>query len=376
MDRRKENMMALLNPLNPELYRRLVAVFGRVKLANDGQQAIIRYAPDHTYRQGRDKAIVISWGETYSVDCPFCLDTRQRLYFSHTWGQKDVRTGDDMLFVVHCHNEPCLSTRARQKELHAIVYPFGRWADKVDVTVRPVKPPVVVAPAKIVLPQTKSLKDLHQLDPALRYLKKRGFDPAHLAAGDRMLYCYEDLTSNPPIRAPRLVIPIYMPSAVQPLSNSFAPAARLVGWQARLVGNPPNSSAPKYLTATGTQKSSLLFGLINAIKTTGPVVLVEGILDALKVGDNGLALLGCTISQSQCALIVRYFPGRPVVVMLDADAAAKAVEVQKCILAARRAAHDHGLVIIATPPMGKHDPGECTTAELAAAVAAALKQPA
>ncbi len=32
-------------------------------------------------------------GEEYSTSCPFCGDTRGRLYVNHLWGTKDKFTG-------------------------------------------------------------------------------------------------------------------------------------------------------------------------------------------------------------------------------------------------------------------------------------------
>ena len=118
-------------PLNSVLYERLSEEFRRVDVTNEGMPARVTYWPDHVYRQGRLKAQVSDWGETYHVNCPFCIDTRRRLYLSHLWGVRDQRTRDDMLHLAFCQNDGCLSTRERQKELHAMVFPAGRYAGLV-----------------------------------------------------------------------------------------------------------------------------------------------------------------------------------------------------------------------------------------------------
>src|SRR5579862_7193886 len=121
----------LMTPLNPRLHARLVERFGRVGISNDGQALQVTHMPDYVHRKGRLKAHVSSWGETYKVNCPFCSDTRGRLYISHRWGVRDPRTGDDLLHLAFCHNEECLRTREAQKQLHKHVFPDGRYAFEV-----------------------------------------------------------------------------------------------------------------------------------------------------------------------------------------------------------------------------------------------------
>ena len=66
---------------------------------------------------------MVQYGETYKVSCPFCSDTRQRLWINHHWGVRDEKTNDDLLHLAHCFNDDCINTREVQKELHAMVFP-------------------------------------------------------------------------------------------------------------------------------------------------------------------------------------------------------------------------------------------------------------
>ena len=111
----------MTGPLNPLLYHCLQTTFKHVGIVNDGMRAQVSHRPDWTYREGRLRAEVSDWGEVYKVNCPFCNDIRQRLCISHLWARTDEQTRDDMLHLVKCHNDDCVSNRERQKELHALV---------------------------------------------------------------------------------------------------------------------------------------------------------------------------------------------------------------------------------------------------------------
>ena len=97
-----------MDPLNPRLFRALQATFrGGVEIANQGQRRSVVYLPDWRHG-GKLTAHPSDSGEEYRVNCVFCNDTRKRLYFSYQWGERDPRTGQDNLHLVHCFNEDCL----------------------------------------------------------------------------------------------------------------------------------------------------------------------------------------------------------------------------------------------------------------------------
>lgn len=78
----------------------------------------------------------------------------------------------------------------------------------------------------------------------------------------------------------------------------------------------------KVLYPKGTKTSRVLFNYDRA-KSFERVVLVEGALDALRVGPRGMAIFGTSISDAQVALLAAS-EARDVVVMLDGDEAGEA----------------------------------------------------
>ncbi len=74
-----------MSPLNPDLFEALAASFGTVLIANEGERARVDYRPSWGSPKGqvRLKAVRTVSGEYYRVDCPFCTDTRKRLWINH-----------------------------------------------------------------------------------------------------------------------------------------------------------------------------------------------------------------------------------------------------------------------------------------------------
>ena len=92
------------------------------------------------------------------------------------------------------------------------------------------------------------------------------------------------------------------------------------------AGRSIDGSAPKYKFPAGFKKSQVLYNLGRALEddSAGAVVLVEGFFDCIRVVQAGhvcVALMGCSLSGEQEALLVRYF--RQVVIILDGDEAGR-----------------------------------------------------
>jgi DNA primase len=164
----------------------------------------------------------------------------------------------------------------------------------------------------------------------------------------------------------------------------FAPSPtepqRLVlgGWQARIVPGlePPTGEDAKYLSATGMQKSELLYGLHLAIAAQGPVYVVKGPSDCWRIGPGAVAIFGKTLATTQKLLLVHHFVGRPIVMMLDPDARQSAEQIQRELALARGHAEGDNRVVIADVPSHREDPADCTRDEIIAAANAALMRPA
>ena len=173
-----------------------------------------------------------------------------------------------------------------------------------------------------------------------------------------MQFCELSVTAKPS-PTQRLVIPIY--------TLESQTVTRLAGWQARYIGDCP-AEVPKYLSCKGMKKSQLFYGLPEAMRTTGPVVIVEGPTDVWRLGPGAVALFGKDMSLPQQELLDRFLPGRPVVVFLDRDAQDKAVELQTTLLNRGRVA------VLAELPDGRDDVGDCTSEEAWQQVGVALER--
>ena len=71
---------------NKFLYNKLQALFGSVLIARADAE-----------------------DEDYRVNCPFCSDTRHRLYISCQWGVYDPFAGHSNIHLIRCYNENCVN---------------------------------------------------------------------------------------------------------------------------------------------------------------------------------------------------------------------------------------------------------------------------
>jgi hypothetical protein len=98
-----ESAMALC----PTLYNALRSrVPGGIILANQGESMVQQSTLDR--QRGQYHTYVVHSGEYYRVNCPFCNDTRHRLWVNHMFGQPDAN-GQPMRFLVVCYNDNCLA---------------------------------------------------------------------------------------------------------------------------------------------------------------------------------------------------------------------------------------------------------------------------
>lgn len=359
------------NPLNPELYNALQRRFSKVEISNAGIPRTVSYLPDW-HHGGRKKAVEIQSGEYYQINCPYCKESRQRLYLNHQWGEIDLQTGRRNLHLAYCfNNHDCLTSEANQQHLYHWLYPIGR--SRVESR-KGQQPPIAAAlpvPREFTLPE--NLIPIHELStdhPAAQYWLNRGFNLEELGHWWRVSYCEVCLTTKPEIYQ-RVVIPIYE-RQVSILDNQAA--ERLAGWQARIVQE-SMTGMPKYLFCQGIQKSRLLYNLPLALQIPGPVFVCEGVADVWKVGPAAVALFGKTLSTTQKSLLMQNFPGRPIVVVLDRDAQNEAMNILGALRSARSAASGDNRVVLAELPPGRKDPGDCTREEIFEAAQKALKQP-
>jgi hypothetical protein len=335
-----------MHPLNPSLYAVLNQRFYHVTIADEGSAMIKSYCLRY---DGSQMLRPHSAGEYYRINCPFCNDTRQRLWINHLWGVYDPETKTYNRWLAICYNEGCLSDPENLEQLIHWTDHYYRRARARQVVVTEGSAPPPGKPVALP-PDFVCLHDLPQDHPAVQYVMERKFNPEELSKTWGIGFSLQACSWSP---LGRLLIPIFRGSKV---------ALEYFGWQARALV--PNDD-PKYYTAHGLKKSQVLYGL-HRVTEKGPAIIVEGPTDAWRVGRNAIALLGKTASSEQLKLIREHLVGRPLVVMLDSDAESEARHLVEQLASQRRRSllrTDSARVVLAELPPGL-DPGDCTRAEL------------
>jgi hypothetical protein len=342
----------MTSPLRPELYHRLEYRLGPVIVANEGEE-LVGWAGTDPYSD-RPRLEVSLPGEYYRVCCPFCDDTRHRLWINHRWALYVPEFKSDNLWLAHCFNEDCLARPGRARQLRNVLFDDfvrGRAPDPVRRGRRP-----AVMPLRGVKPPGPYIYCLHHLEaghPANVYLRGRGYDTGWLGRNLRVGFCPH---AYPEFRTAegRIIISVFQGGAY-------------AGWQARYVGDPPGRAVPKYYTMAGMKISQLLYNLDSARQSPFGVVC-EGPLDVWSFGPEAVALFGNKLSAAQAGLIGSAWGQGTVIILLDGDARGPA-----------QAAHDAlaGLVrqtVVVELPADR-DPGDFPRQELRQLVfAAALRQ--
>jgi hypothetical protein len=299
----------LVRPLRPELYRQLHQRYGGVTIANPGEPMVCRAS----LRDGRSAIEVEDPGEYYRISCPFCGDTRRRLWINHMWGVRQGEGGSLNLFLAHCYNDNCLAKPGRAWSFYQEV--ISRFVDdRVDRVLPADKEMVEVTP---VWPgRMLRVNALDRTHVARRYLESRRFDVNELAEDYNVAYCVEAHDEYVMARG-RIVIPVFQ-------------EGRLRTWQARYVGDPPKG-VPKYYNMRRARKRELLYNLDRA-RLFPRVVVVEGPTDVWRFGFDSVSLLGKKASTHQQTLLAHSW--KEVVIVLDADARVDAERLRDQLLPA------------------------------------------
>jgi hypothetical protein len=376
-----------MTPLNPKLCDALHRVFGNVGISNPGETRQVHHAPDW-HGKLRIRTRTIRSGEQYRVNCPFCNDTRGRLYVSYQYGERDPQTGYPDYGLWCCFNEGCHKSRANRDWLKTRLLPHLLQPRKHPLAIPAVKAssprPTIkraqregIAPlgVNIALPQFMTPVDqLPAQHPAAAYLDSRNFDRKELSERWQVTYCDFSITTTPRF-SDRIVVPIYRDLEIlwQPTTSPALPRTFLVGWIARSLGE-PQDGYPKYLMCKGMRKSEVLYGETHLAATSGPIVVCEGPTDVWRLQTNAVALIGKTISSAQAGLLAdQRFGHRPVVVLLDNDAKEDAARVQDAIVQARKAQAAYGPVVIAHLPESSDDPASCSREQVMESVQKAIE---
>lgn len=295
--------------LNELLYRNLLSKFGSVKIAKAGQPLL--WVPDEL---GRGRIRVIDYGETYRVNCPFCAkrgdaDTRHRLWISHAYGS-EVKSQRRWNLATCFHNN-CLQEPWARDELRNMIS-TARYMSADPNGLNCVSD--VTSFALMTYHELPGscirISELDIKHKANQFLLSRGLDPYKADKDFEIYYCFD--SEKFPQAIDKIVFPVIF-------------NGERVGWQCRYLGTPPDKKVPKYFTAPGWSIKSFIYNYDRAIEQDY-IVIVEGILDVLKVGIKAVALFGKTASARQIKLLSDL--GKPIVIFLDPDAREDAVKLE------------------------------------------------
>lgn len=283
------------NVRNPRLYHALEQMSGQVVIHNEGMAVELRDPVVSTpaTRQQGEKFIsseqVVHGGEYYAINCPFCGDTRQRLYFSHAWNARMQVDGLWVRFsrgLAICYNENCLHDRDN-RFLIARTIENAMAMSGGHVTIEATHSEGYDRPSsRIELPTGLLVNETQVPSYVTDYLHSRYLDPDELARKWQVQVA---------------MIPIYnMPALLLPVYHN----RELMFWQARYIGECRETFAgdgktkPRYFNPSASKKSWNLYNLDLASRSS-TVVLVEGIFDVFAVGDPAVAMFGKKPSTAQ-----------------------------------------------------------------------------
>lgn len=293
-----------MKPLNPALYSRLKR-FGKVRVSNEGEAFKYR-----AVRGLEDEPLldIAHDGEFYMVCCPFCRDTRFRLYVNHMYAQRD-RHGRRMTFLAICYNQNCLARRDNQLEFQETLDSTEMLTDVRVFAGRevPEEARVVQWPGNCKLVNT--LRANHH---AVQYLESRGFDPDFLARRYQVSYCRHSHFS---LARDRLIFPVFE-------------GDQLKGWQARVIGELPwkdktkkQGLPPKYFSTPSSNFRSRCILNWDRMRLWKTGIVVEGPTDVYKFGPMSGCIFGNTVTPLQRRKLVTVFKkrGRSLVLLLDPE---------------------------------------------------------
>jgi hypothetical protein len=335
--------------LRPILYSRLKARLGEVKVAREGEALNAHVG----LYQGRESLQVTHFGESYCVCCPFCGDTRGRLWVNHMWGYYDPQTNNKNLWLCWCYNnEECMRDGTNRRRLYDEVFSDVRsgrsnLADDVVLQGEVIDPHAM--PGKAMPPgELLYLRELPDGHPARRYVRSRDFDPDVLSDELGVSFC-ELATERCRMASGRLIIPVVM-------------GGEMKGWQSRLIFDSAYKGMPKYWNMPGMKTSMTLYNFDYA-KTAKFVAVFEGPTKVWRFGRSAVALLGKSLSSWQTENLAAFaVSGKPILICMDANAQKSAIMLYDALRGVKNK-------VIITPHPDFPDPGDMPTPALRSWVA-------
>lgn len=299
-------------PLCPTLYYALQRNYGRVIVANmrESMEGRVEHMSG-----GRKRWLVTAWGETYRINCPFCKETRYRLWLPHQFGQPDPANPHlPGSFYGNCFNCEALDDPANRDELYRTLFGVpNRRLLREPPQVQPGERSTDIL-TNVPMPGGE-MTLMTKLDPghhAWQYLGgMRGFDYG-TAKNYELSYCFQAEDRYRPATN-RIIAPFYQHGI-------------RVGWQGRYIGEPPNKKVLKYYTMPKMPRRSIVYNHDRSVDH--PFVIVcEGITDVWRIGDPAVAICGKVMTSGQRMLLQRSWKGKPIILCLDADAREQSAQI-------------------------------------------------
>ena len=336
--------------INPDLFSKLEAYFGKgnVRVSNKDISMACGYNDYTSVYKGnkstRKQLLVEDSGEEYVVSCPFCSDTRYRLTVNHRWGLKDPTSDSLNLWLLHCYNEDCQSIKENRDDLFRMVYGGYVGAGSLPlqrVTKGKTQTRKMTYPGAMWL-----LDDMKARSPnhaAIEYLEARLMDPVYLAKRFGVAFC----SDSSGVAHNRIVAPVFY-------------EGKLVGWQARSLGE-PRGGTPKWYTSPGMKRGQVIYNFDTA-KNYKTKVIVEGPPDVWGFGPQAMGIFGKSMANKQRKLLRSCTKdGDVIVIMLDPDQHAderhKTHHIEKLKEQLESSSTFAGRVVTVYLPSGS-DPGE------------------
>ena len=280
--------------INKALYNKVLSVFHRVEILNEGQQPRLKRDPYSGWRIDRD--LKDAYGETYRVNCPVCGDRKGHCYISALSFTTPVLDGEVMRpapLLIHCFRRDCFKNNP--EAIKAV-------ADKI-MTGDPISLDCVEDEAVFGSDSSASIRgtdyetllkwqpDYHPITedaPAevLDYVAKRGIrneDIEELRIGWGR--CWNFKKNEFIDKGNWLLFPLQDQTGLR-------------GFQSRRLTDGPM----KYFFDARTPKKMCLYNRERASRYH-IVAIAEGIIDALHIGRCGMAYFGIQPSAPQVQLI-------------------------------------------------------------------------
>jgi DNA primase len=127
---------------------------------------------------------------------------------------------------------------------------------------------------------------------------------------------------------------------------------------------------PKVLYPAGSRRSDVVFNLdrLERLQHPRPLIITEGVFDALRLPNQAVAILGSQMSAQQVTLLGRLPVGwRPFIIMMDGDKAGRNASLQ-----IHRALWSHGIPHVEARLPDGMDPSDAPSQFLDAAIKDAL----